>query len=159
MIDPSELGAWQRLLETPGVGRDSARKLLAAFGSPQAVIGAAVDARHEVVGPLPAQALSDVPEALPALVAATLAWLQADAAEPRAVVTLGDPRYPSALLNAADPPVLLYAQGRLDLLQADSIAIVELRTSHSATCQSPGSGEQFSGRVESPRSDTTRRSA
>jgi DNA processing protein len=53
--------------------------------------------------------------------------LRAQAAEPRAVVTLGDPRYPPALLNAPDPPLVLYAQGRVDLLQADSIAIVGSR--------------------------------
>ena len=35
-----DLAAWLRLLETPGVGRDSARKLLASFASPQAAIAA-----------------------------------------------------------------------------------------------------------------------
>jgi DNA processing protein len=29
---PDDLDAWLRLLRTPGVGRDSARKLLAACG-------------------------------------------------------------------------------------------------------------------------------
>ena len=38
--DADELAAWLRLLLTPGVGRDAARTLLAAFGSPQAVFDA-----------------------------------------------------------------------------------------------------------------------
>ena len=40
MIDRLELGAWLRLTETPQLGRESARKLLAAFGSPEAAIAA-----------------------------------------------------------------------------------------------------------------------
>jgi DNA processing protein len=45
----------------------------------------------------------------------------------RHVITLGDPLYPTTLLEAPDPPLLLYAEGRLDLLQAASIAIVGSR--------------------------------
>ena len=37
-MDNEELGAWLRLLETPGVGRVSARRLLTAFGSAQEVM-------------------------------------------------------------------------------------------------------------------------
>jgi len=43
------------------------------------------------------------------------------------VLVLGDPRYPDALLNTADPPLLLYARGRVGLLAAASIAIVGSR--------------------------------
>ena len=65
-----------------------------------------------------------------ALLAATLAWLDgrpADAAGGRDVLVLGDPRYPAALLETADPPTLLYVDGRIELLAADSIAIVGSR--------------------------------
>lgn len=127
MIEHAELAAWLRLLETPGVGRDSARKLLAAFGSPQAAIAASVDARREVVAAGPAAALSTPPESLAALIAGTLAWLTADAAEPRFVITLGDPLYPAALLETADPPLLLYAQGRIERLHGPMFAIVGSR--------------------------------
>jgi len=127
VIDRDELGAWLRLLETPGLGRDSARKLLAAFGSPQAVIAASAAARREVVGPAASTALDADPDALAALIDTTLAWLNADAPEPRAAITLDDPRYPQALLESPDPPLLFYAQGRIELLQADAIAIVGSR--------------------------------
>jgi DNA processing protein len=43
-------------------------------------------------------------------------------------VTLGDPAYPEPLLQTADPPLLLYAAGRLELLQARSLAIVGSRS-------------------------------
>ncbi len=127
MIERDELAAWLRLLETPQVGRESARKLLAAFGSAQSVIDASVGARREVVGSGPALALATAPDTLAALIAATAEWLAADADETRAVVTLGDPLYPAALLNIADPPLLLYLQGRVELLQAPSVAIVGSR--------------------------------
>ena len=129
VIDRAELAAWLRLLEAPSVGRDSARRLLAAFGSPGAVLAASTAARREVVGPGPASALerSAGVDAIDALVDATLAWLHAAPGESREVVTLDDPRYPARLLASADPPLLLYAQGRIELLTADSVAVVGSR--------------------------------
>ena len=126
-MDREELGAWLRLLETPRVGRESARKLLTAFGSPDAVINASSAARGDVVGAGPAHALASPPDALAALVDATFDWLAADGLQARAVIALGDSRYPKLLLEAADPPLLLYAQGRVELLQADAIAVVGSR--------------------------------
>ena len=126
-MDREELGAWLRLLETPRVGRESARKLLAAFGSPDAVINASSAERGNIVGAGQARALASAPESLAALVNITFDWLAADTARARAVIALGDPRYPTLLLEAADPPLLLYAQGRIELLQADAIAVVGSR--------------------------------
>ena len=127
MIDRDELGAWLRLLETPQFGRESARKLLAAFGSPQAVIGASTAARAGVVAPAKAALLATEPDTLDALIHTTLDWLNADVPTPRAVIALGDPRYPRALLDTPDPPLMLYAQGRFELLQASAIAVVGSR--------------------------------
>ena len=128
MTDRDDLEAWLRLLETPQLGRESARKLLAAFGSPQAVIAASTEARREVVPLHRAATLATAPDLLESLVASALNWLdQATDEAPRAVIPLDDPRYPRALLDSADPPLLLYAQGRLELLQADALAIVGSR--------------------------------
>jgi DNA processing protein len=125
-MDRHELGAWLRLLETPRLGRESARKLLAAFGSPQAVIDAPADAQHEVVGSALATALSIKPDHLDALISATVEWLRVGS-ERRAVIALGDDRYPRSLLESPDPPVLFYAQGRFELLHANCIAVVGSR--------------------------------
>jgi DNA processing protein len=128
LTDFDELAAWLRLLETPKVGRESARRLLAVFGSPQAVLGASVQAKCKVVSNAIAQALSTEPASLPALISATEQWLQASTAEsPRHIIALGDPRYPSRLLESADPPLLLYTQGQTEWLQAPSIAMVGSR--------------------------------
>jgi DNA processing protein len=128
VIERLELAAWLRLLETPGVGRESARRLLAAFGSPEAVIGASVAARSELVGSKLAGALCDAPADLDSLIELTLAWLQDGKGATRAFIPIGDPRYPSLLLDTCDPPLVLYAQGCLELLHHDkAIAIVGSR--------------------------------
>jgi DNA processing protein len=127
VIERDELAAWLRLLETPEVGRESARKLLAAFGSPQAAIAAPVAARREVVGLRAAEALNEPHAEFDALLTATAAWLGAADVAPRQVITLGDADYPAALLETADPPVLLYAQGNVSLLSRPSLAVVGSR--------------------------------
>lgn len=126
MIEREELAAWLRLLETPGIGRDTARKLLAGFGSPQAVFEASVGQWREVVGSA-ASRLAAPPDTLHDLVDTTHAWLNGATEAPRQVITLGDPLYPPALLETADPPLLLYAQGEVQRLSAPSVAIVGSR--------------------------------
>ena len=124
-MDRDELAAWLQLLETPGVGRQSARRLLAAFGSPQAVLSASVSARAGVIDKATAAKLEQAPEGLALLVERTAAWLTGEPG--RRILTLADPAYPSIWLNLPDPPLLLYAQGKLDLLQRPALAIVGSR--------------------------------
>ena len=126
MIDREEFSAWLRLLETPGVGRGAARALLARFGAPDAVLAASTAARQAVIAPAPAAALERVPDEFEARLAAGWQWLSAGD-EPRDVVVVGDPRYPAALLDSADPPLLLYTRGRIELLAMPAIAIVGSR--------------------------------
>jgi DNA processing protein len=126
MIDRDELGAWLRLVETPGVGREAARRLLGEFGSPEAALQAPQAASRALVGAQIASALGTEPSGFAALLASTIAWLDAGS-EPREVLVLGDPRYPQALLETGDPPLLLYAEGRIELLNAQAIAIVGSR--------------------------------
>lgn len=126
--DVDELAAWLRLLEAPGIGRESARRLLAAFGSPQAAVAAGTAERRQFVASAPAAALEQASNGHDALLAATVAWLERDDdGLLRHIVTLGDRDYPQALLESADPPLLLYAIGRIDLLAAPSVAIVGSR--------------------------------
>lgn len=128
MIDRDELAAWLQLVETPHIGREAARKLLAAFGSPEAVLAASFDSHCRVVSEAAARALRSPPPYFASLLERTLAWLADPAAlAARAVIALGDPCYPPRLLDTADPPLLLYAQGHLGLLHADAVAIVGSR--------------------------------
>lgn len=127
---PQELGAWLRLVLTPGVGPESARRLLAAFGEPQAIFGQSETALCQVLSRPQAQALRAMPPDCAALTQNTLDWLQADRAS-RCVLTLGDADYPAALLDIPDPPLMLYALGQtaqLATLQAQpALAVVGSR--------------------------------
>jgi DNA processing protein len=118
-LHDDELAAWLRL--THSAGRETVRRLLAAFASPQGVFAASAASQRAVTG----STLAEPPDELDALVQRTVAWRREGAG--RHVVTLGDSAYPSALLQTADPPLLLYAQGRLELLQRPALAIVGSR--------------------------------
>ena len=118
-MDREELGAWLRLTLCSGVGNQTARSLLAHFGLPQAIFGQTEAAWRQCVTPAQARALGTVPETWTALLETTWRWLHdADTdtttAAPRparTLITLGDRRYPTALLATEDPPLLLYAMG------------------------------------------------
>lgn len=126
MARPDELAAWLRLLRTPGVGRESARRLLAACGSPDAVFSARAATLRELVSAAVATALAAPPPGHAEQLATAEAWLDADASHH--VLTLGDHAFPATLLETADPPLLLYAQGRIELLHSPALAIVGSRS-------------------------------
>jgi DNA processing protein len=124
VTDREELAAWLRLSEAFASQRGAARQLLAAFGSPEAVLSASPSARERVIGAALARLLAEPSQTHAVLVENTVAWL-ADGS--RAVIPLGDPRYPAQMLETADPPLVIHAQGRLDLLGAPSLAVVGSR--------------------------------
>ena len=125
MLDADEFEAWFRLLETPGLGREGARRLLAAFGSAAQVLQASRAARQQVVGPQLAQAVEHTADELPQRLRAAQDWLAGG--ESRQVLTLGDDAYPALLLQTPDPPLLLYVQGQVEFLSRRSLAIVGSR--------------------------------
>lgn len=117
-MDRDELGAWLRLTLSPGVGNGAARRLLARFGLPQEIFRQAEhDLRHCVTA-AQASALVSLPERWESLVDTTQQWLEGASADgpARAVVTLGDSRYPERLLDTEDPPLLLYLTGPARLI-------------------------------------------
>ena len=141
MLSPDELVAWLRLGATPGVGRASARRLLAAFGSPERVLAADADALRALTDGDTVRALRHPDARGQATLAATQRWLAgSESGAPRDIVTLDDPRYPRLLLETADPPLLLFTLGRVELLSAPSVAIVGSR---SATPQGMDNARAF----------------
>lgn len=131
-LDPAEIAewsAWLRLLETPGVGRVTARRLLAVHGSAQSIFAASPASLAALVDRKTALALVQPPEGWAALVERTRAWLE----KPRPgepahhLIVLGDGRYPPLLGQLADPPLLLHAVGRLELLERAAVAVVGSR--------------------------------
>ena len=108
-----ELAGWLRLTLTPGVGNETARRLLAAFGLPDAIFAQPLAALVQLVTARQAKALHTEPEDLQALLDTTWAWLHADTPNTgeRRIAALGDLDYPAQLLTLADPPLMLYQQG------------------------------------------------
>ena len=118
-MDHDELGAWLRLTLTPGIGNGAARRLLARFGLPQSIFQQTEAALQLCVPAAQAKALREIPHGWEALWQTTAQWLASAAPQgpARDIVSLGDLRYPQALLDTEDPPLLLYLMGPASLLQ------------------------------------------
>jgi DNA processing protein len=140
-MNKDELRAWLRLSMTDGVGNDAARKLLACFGSPQAVFEQTEAALCQVITPKQAQALLSVPNELAVQCVRTRQWLmhQPDT-HTHALWTLGDAHYPAELLQLADPPLMLYAAGQTEQTLGNAVSIVGSRN---PTPQGTHTAEQF----------------
>ena len=140
-MDKDELHAWLRLSMTDGIGNDAARRLLACFGSPQAVFDQSETALAHIVTPAQAHALLTPPHDLAVQCVRTQQWLlhQPDSHE-HALWTLGDAHYPSALLQLADPPLMLYVAGQTQQSLGHAVAVVGSRN---PTPQGAQTAEQF----------------
>ena len=135
MIDNDGLAAWLRLTLIPGIGGETQRKLLAAFGLPEAIFAAGRLAVRAVAGDR-ADLLFDFDPS--ESVDRSLTW----AAQPgQHIITLADAAYPKALLEIADPPSVLYVRGQIGLLQKPGLGIVGSRN---ATPQGLQTAENFS---------------
>ena len=132
--DPG-LASWLQLTLTPGLGAAAIRGLLAQFGLPENIFAAPRAQLERIVGPAAAALLRSDETA--AAVGNALRWAEAPC---HAVVTLADAEYPKLLLEIADPPPLLYAIGRLELLARPALAMVGSRN---ATAQGMRNAEQF----------------
>jgi DNA processing protein len=121
MIDAT-LASWLTLCQIPGLGNESLRRLLLAFGSPDNVFLAPLSELNRIVKPAIAftiaqginkESLSD-----------TETWLN----DPlNHILCIADTAYPQTLLNISDPPFLLFVKGRIELLNTPSLAIVGSR--------------------------------
>ena len=120
-MEREELSPWLRLAWRPGIGPSAARRLLAAFGLPQQIFAQSAPALESVLGPTQVNALRQIPEGLGAALASTWDWLQGqdEHGAVRRILTLADPDYPGALLQIADPPLLLYTLGAAHLRLGD----------------------------------------
>jgi len=134
MAQQEGLSGWLRLTLTPGIGGETQRKLLAAFGLPDAVFAAGRLAARAVAGER-VDALFDFDPG--EAVDRSITWAQQPGQH---IVTLGDADYPASLLEIPDPPTLLYVRGNPALLARRGLAIVGSRN---ATPQGMQTAEAF----------------
>jgi len=137
----SALLAWLRLSLVPGLSGAVWRRLVSAFGTPAAVLVQSKPVLSQLVDPGLAAAILEPSN--PAAVESALAW----ASKPgHAILTVADPRYSALLRETPDPPPLIYAAGRIELLERPVIAIVGSRN---ATAQGMRNAEAFARALSS----------
>ena len=131
-----EPDAWLALHLIPGLGGESTRALLKAFGAPRQVLEQPLAELSRVVSAKLAKAVIAGPD--PEKLVAALKWLEG---ANNHLVTLADDDYPRSLLEISDPPPILYLKGRRGLLSGNAVAVVGSRN---ATPQGLQNAEAFS---------------
>lgn len=136
MQSDQDIESWLRLGLTEGVGGESFRRLLTAFGDPAEVLAADIHALERIVKKPVASRIfhRKVDEEK---LARTLEWLRDPG---NAVITFADSDYPASLLNISDPPPILYFKGQRQLLSQSALAMVGSRN---ATPQGLANAEAF----------------
>lgn len=122
--------AWLSLSLVPGLTPAALRRLIAKFGSPDELLSRSPLQIAKVAGDAARQALGRGPD--PKQIESTLAWARMPGCH---VVPLDDPRYPPLLREIVDPPLVLYARGRAELLQSPGIAVVGSRAATTQGCR------------------------
>ncbi|QXZ08670.1 DNA-processing protein DprA [Comamonas sp. Y33R10-2] len=113
----AEALAWLRLLLTPGVGRTTARKLLAKAGSAEAIWRLPLLAWAECATQAQVKALAELPADWEKHCNTLSQWLAAPAAGTlHTFIHLGNSQYPQCLLETEDTPLMLFVQGPAALL-------------------------------------------
>ena len=114
---------WLALKLVPGLGARTSGRLLDRFRTPQAIFRAS---RTELEG---AGVSGTVAQSIASGCTFEEAVTQQEkmAACGAAVVTIGDPRYPQPLREIFDPPILLFARGRVELLNTLGLGVVGTR--------------------------------
>lgn len=134
-----DIESWLSLGLIDGLGDESERRLLLAFGNPADILSANTAALERVVSK---QAAHNIALGVDrSKLATALKWLEDPS---NSVITLADSDYPSLLLNIPDPPPLLYFKGRRELLSSPALAIVGSRN---ATPQGLSNAEAFAATI------------
>ena len=114
---------WLALKMVPGLGDRTCGRLLDRFRTPQAVFRAS-RTDLEAAGASGAAAQS---------IASGVTFDDAVAQQEKMIaagavlITIGDPRYPQMLRDIFDPPIVLFARGRVELLQPVAAGVVGTR--------------------------------
>jgi len=120
---PQDVLYWLALEAVPGLGPESARRLLEAFPDPSAIFAVPKALLTPVVGERLAEALARRPVE-PEQHRPTLDWL---AGEDNHFIPITDPRYPERLKTLPGSPAWLYVKGDPDWLARPALAIVGSR--------------------------------
>ncbi len=119
-MDNKSLSAWLRFSRI-SLTAGPARKLLTAFGSPEAVLDASPDL-------LESFDIRDIVSRVAAAKAADIDWdLRTVEKLDIDLVPFTDERYPTKLAEIKDPPALLFVRGDITRCEGDALAVVGSR--------------------------------
>ncbi len=121
---PDSRAAWLHLSLTPGLGAVRIHALLRKFGLPENILSSSLEALSLELGLELAQRLKAQNPQRQAAVDLNLNWSRKPNHH---LLALDDGLYPGALLHLTDPPPLLWAIGKLDLLAKPAVGIVGSR--------------------------------
>ena len=125
MDDTDPIRDWLLLVRSPGFGPVAFGKIVSATGATEAsAVLRLPSARLRDLG-VPVSVARALRSPDENAVAADIEWLRG--AGNRWFIPITDPRYPVRLREIADPPIGLFAEGDLDLLDRPKIAIVGSR--------------------------------
>lgn len=129
-ISNAELQAWIRLSLEPNLKPSSARMLLQNMGLPQNIFSSSVSSLVKFVPQNLAIQINQKPDQTTnSLIEKTILWAQQKGHH---IITLADETYPKALLEIHDPPILLYANGDISLLNQHNFSVVGSRSATAA---------------------------
>lgn len=117
-----DASAWLTLEAVPGLGPESARRLLESFPDPDSILGAHASQLAPVVGDRLAKAIAQ--GATADKLQPALDWLEQPANH---FLPITDPAYPQRLRDLPDAPAWLYVKGDPDWLHRPMLAIVGSR--------------------------------
>lgn len=115
---------WLALHLVPGLGTRNALKLIRQYGDPERIFHASLSELR---------ACGELPLAVAESIHSGITFEDASAEADKAgavgaqIITFSDPRYPQRLKEIFDPPILLYARGRVELLNSHHVAVVGTR--------------------------------
>lgn len=124
MMSTQQLSNWLKLSFSYGVGSATFLKLIQHYGSVDVVLQQDLFNLMAVVSKGVAQSI--LGNNSTAQVEAALAW-QAQLPESRTLLTLESLEYPVELAEVAQPPLVLFCEGNLELLKNPKVAIVGTR--------------------------------
>lgn len=118
------LKLWLRLYHTYGVGAATFLKLIKHFGSVENIYAQESKVLTEIVGKGLANSILNYQDH--DLIDKIISWRDLSPST-RYIVTINDAIYPETLAQIDSPPIILFAEGNIDLLSKNKIAIVGTR--------------------------------
>lgn len=126
----NHLHDWLSVAFTPQVGPATMIKLLHHFGTPQNILLQSCNTLAKFIPKTVAQLITN--RNSEPLVKQSMFWLEQS--NTHHIITINDNYYPAMLKQITNPPLVLFAKGRLELLKNNMFAIIGSRNATTQGC-------------------------